>query len=75
MKVKAKKSGDEVEYMISWGDGTTSGWIGSASVVPWSDTHAWATDSTYDIKVMAQCKTHPGVVSGWSEPLSVTVAP
>lgn len=68
--------GDEVEYQISWGDGTTSPWIGSTTVpIPWGWAHAWATDSTYDVKVIARCKTHPTVVSGWSEPLSVTVAP
>jgi len=47
--------GDQTYYIIDWGDGTSSGWIGpyepgfTASI-----SHVWTEEGTYQIKVKAK---------------------
>ncbi|HEC87579.1 MAG TPA: PKD domain-containing protein [Thermoplasmatales archaeon] len=64
--------GDQVYYKFSWGDGTSTGWLGpysSGSTV--SASHTWTSWGTYDIKVKA--KDIHGNESSWSDPLPVTM--
>jgi hypothetical protein len=64
--------GEQIFYMFSWGDNTTSEWLGpfdSGSTV--NAAHAWDEEGTYNVKVKA--KDVNDSVSGWSEPLSVII--
>jgi hypothetical protein len=64
--------GDKISYMFDWGDGTFSSWIGPQnSGTPVSAPKSWPTKGTYQIKVVAK-DTH-GVLSDWSDPLTVTM--
>ncbi|HVQ01382.1 MAG TPA: C25 family cysteine peptidase, partial [Candidatus Thermoplasmatota archaeon] len=61
---------DQVYLMFSWGDNTTSGWVGPYnSGATGSATHTWSKQGSYSIKVMAK-DTH-GKTSDWSDPLPV----
>jgi hypothetical protein len=64
--------GDKIYYLFSWGDGTSSGWIGpknSGDTVKAS--HNWTRRGSYEIRVVA--KDQHGAISEWSDPLSVTM--
>jgi len=64
--------GDKIYYMFDWGDGTTSGWIGPLnSGATASAQKTWNIKNTYEIKVVA--KDQHGVLSAWSDPLSVSM--
>jgi len=63
---------DQLLYLWDWGDGTNSGWLGpynSGSLV--TESHSWADQNTYEIKV--RVKDPDGLMSDWSDPLSVTM--
>ncbi|MGF3585353.1 MAG: PKD domain-containing protein, partial [Thermoplasmatota archaeon] len=63
---------DQVYYKWSWGDGTTSDWLGpydSGETV--TATHTWTTKGTYSVRVKA--KDQSGQESDWSDPLSVSM--
>jgi hypothetical protein len=60
--------GHAVQYRFDWGDGNITNW-GSAT-----QSHAYTTVNTYNIKAQARCQTHTGIVSGWSGTKSVTVS-
>ena len=64
--------GDDVFYLIDWGDNTNSDWIGP---LPSGDnveaSYTWAGEGTYEIRVLA--KDDHGVKSEWSDPLSVSM--
>jgi hypothetical protein len=65
-------NGDNVFYMWSWGDGTTSQWLGPyASGASALTTHTWTEQGAYTIKVKA--KDVHGEESDWSEALTVTL--
>jgi nitroreductase len=63
--------GDEISYLVDWGDGTNSGWVGTYS----SNTtvrfnHSWDAKETYVIK--AKAKDVHDAESGWGT-LQVTI--
>ena len=60
--------GHGVEYQFVWGDGTSSGWSAATSAA-----HAWPASGSYTLKVQARCSVETGLVSGWSEGISVTI--
>ena len=63
---------DQIYYNWSWGDGTTSGWLGP---YPSNQTvqakHTWTKKGNYGIKVKA--KDIHGAESNWSESLPITM--
>jgi hypothetical protein len=62
---------ENIYYMVDWGDGTTSDWLGPyASGETGTADHTWDTRGTYVIKVKAKDAT--GHESDWGE-LEITV--
>ena len=62
--------GDDIFYLFSWGDSTTTDWLGpfkSGDVCKTS--HVWDGNGAYVIKVKARDEL--GLESAWSEPLPV----
>jgi len=63
---------DLIYYLVDWGDGTDSGWIG-----PYNSgdavfvKHKWSSRDVYTVKVKA--KDDYGKESTWSEPTSVSI--
>jgi len=57
-------SGDPVQYLFTWGDGSNSGWL-PAGTTSASKSGGWAV-GTYSVTVQARCATHTSVVSGTS---------
>jgi subtilisin family serine protease len=68
--------GEQVQYMILWGDGTSSGWytpmIGAASV---RVRKAWTVPGAYEVTAMARSSVFKLLHSGPSAPAVVTVRP
>ena len=65
--------GDQVYYQWSWGDGTSSKWLGpfdSGDTV--SASHRWAEEETYEVTVKA--KDCYGAESGWSVAKAIHIA-
>jgi hypothetical protein len=62
--------GDPVQYSFNWGDGSSSEWAPSGVS---SSSHAWSTAGAYAVTVQARSSTQPGVVSGVSAGLTVTI--
>jgi hypothetical protein len=61
-----------VYYLFDWADGTTSGWVGPFdSGAMGSAKKTWTQKGNYAITVIAK-DTH-GVLSPWSDPMSVTM--
>jgi hypothetical protein len=64
--------GDKVSYMFDWGDGSFSSWVGPLnSGETASAKKTYTVEATYQIKVVA--KDFHGVLSQWSDPLSITM--
>jgi len=64
--------GDQVYYQWSWGDNTTSDWLGPfTSGETASASHRWESQGSYQIKVKA--KDTYNWSSTWSDPLNITV--
>ncbi len=64
--------GDEIQYRMSWGDGTYSDWTEwVASGTEEQLSYSWNTAGTYSIRIQAQ--DHYEDKSGWSDQLRVTV--
>jgi len=64
--------GDDVFYLIDWGDQTTTGWAGPfPSGTSMTFNHSWALKGTYAIK--ARAKDSPGLESSWSTPILMTI--
>lgn len=64
--------GDKIWYNFSWGDGTSSDWIGpydSGDLA--SARHIWYAPGRYEVKVKAKDKY--GAESDWSEVLTVNI--
>ena len=71
--VATDPDGDQLRYRFDWGDGTFSEWSPMvASNVSVSMGHAWTSDGTYQIQVIAQ--DEHGLNSSWSPILEVVVA-
>lgn len=64
--------GDDLFYNVDWDDATTSGWIGP---FPSGDDaiiqNIWENPGTYNVKV--QAKDDKGLISDWSDPITVTI--
>lgn len=63
---------DQVYYMFSWGDGSTSEWLGPyESGVTVQASHSWSQLGNYEVKVKAKdtCEAE----SSWSQPLAVSI--
>ncbi len=63
---------DQVYYLLDWGDGSNSGWLGpfdSGEEIEIS--HTWEKEGDFEIKVKA--KDIYGLESEWSDPLSISV--
>lgn len=64
--------GDDVYYLVDWGDQNSSGWIGPfASGTPLTLNHSWALKGTYAIT--ARAKDSHGLEGAWSTPLLMTI--
>ncbi|MBE3136866.1 MAG: PKD domain-containing protein [Thermoplasmata archaeon] len=64
--------GDKISYMFDWGDGTFSAWVGPInSGATGSAKKTWNSQGTFQVKVVAK-DTH-GILSVWSDPLSITM--
>lgn len=64
--------GDQIFYMFSWDDGTSSQWLGPyTSGVTASTSHSWSELGTYNVKVKA--KDTNGATSEWSEPHEISI--
>ncbi|RPJ05334.1 MAG: hypothetical protein EHM36_08440, partial [Deltaproteobacteria bacterium] len=64
--------GHTVEYQFDWnGDGTSdlSFWGSSFQ------SKTWTGVGTYQVRARARCVTDPGLLSTWSEPLTVLISP
>gem|GEM_PF-5452210 len=64
---------DEIQYRFDWGDGTFSDWsdfVGSGEA--FSLQYSWPDVGTYLVK--SQARDDQGVLSSWSEALSVVVS-
>jgi len=64
--------GNDVFYQFSWGDGTTSDWIGP--IISGQDvemTHVWSDKGNYEIRVKARDIFN--AESSWSDPLPISM--
>ena len=64
--------GDQVKYTFDWGDGTKSVTSVVNSGKSASAYHKWTTFGTYQVKAMAT--DSKGAFSGWSSPMTFTIA-
>jgi hypothetical protein len=68
----SEPDGDDVMYLIDWGDDSTSGWIGPFSQCePVKVCHTYLFVGNYNIR--AKAKDINGLESEWSEPFSVDI--
>ncbi len=63
-------TGNPVQYLFDWGDGTDSGWIPTGQL---SASKSWALPGTYQVKVQARSAFQTTALSPWSEILWVTI--
>jgi len=65
--------GDQIRYRFDWGDETYSNWsefvLSNTSI---SMNHSWASNLTYEVRVLAQDEN--GTNSSWSSSLKVNVS-
>jgi len=64
--------GDDIFYLLDWGDDTESEWIGpyeSGDIC--ITTHVWEKQGSYQLRVRA--KDEHGIQSNWSDPLLVSM--
>jgi len=63
---------DQVYYYFSWGDDTTSGWVGPYESGELGEaSHTWNKRGNYEIKVKS--KDEHGLESEWSDPLPISM--
>ncbi|RLF33035.1 MAG: hypothetical protein DRM98_02910 [Thermoplasmata archaeon] len=65
--------GDRLYYLVDWGDGTTSGWVGpysSGGII--NVKHTWINKGVYQVR--AKARDYYGAESSWSEPLTVSMS-
>ena len=65
--------GDNIKYIINWGDGETTETDCYPSCTPVEVCHTYSDQGTYDIKAKAKECTQECLESEWSDPLSVTM--
>ncbi len=68
----ASSEGHDVEYRFDWGDGTYSDWTAAVGGLGRAD-RTWPMAGTFEVKAQARCADHTGIVSDWSNALTVTV--
>jgi hypothetical protein len=70
--VTTEPDNEDVYYLIDWGDGTNTGWLGPYSQGTDVDAQkSWSTEATYIVK--AKAKDTNEVSSEWSDALSVAI--
>jgi len=70
--VTTDPDGDDIYYLLDWGDGSDSGWLGPyRSGAHCNASHQWSTTGQYDMRVKA--KDNYGVQSEWSDPLPISM--
>jgi hypothetical protein len=63
---------DEIYYLFDWGDEEFSQWIGPKnSGQEVTATHKWDSEGAFSVRVKA--KDEHGVMSEWSDPLTITM--
>jgi hypothetical protein len=63
---------DSISFLLDWGDGTQSEWIGPfGSGQTGKATHAWMEIGTYEVKVKARDNLYGQ--SDWSEPTEIII--
>ena len=63
---------ETVTYIVDWGDGTNTGWLGPySSGTSIIESHIWNKTGAYIIK--AKAKDPYGLESDWSDPLPVNM--
>ena len=65
--------GNQVQYMFDWGDGSTSVIGPFDSDISVTASHSWSKSGTYQVKAKAIDADIPGITSGYSDPLTVTI--
>ncbi len=60
--------GHEIEYKFNWGDGSQSSWGSSTR------SHTFTSSGVKNVKVQARCKTHPSVLSEYSNSKAVSIS-
>jgi len=65
--------GDQVFYTFYWGDGSTSVTGRFDSGISVTVSHSWSKAGTYKVKATATDADIPGLTSGYSGPLTVTI--
>jgi len=64
--------GSQLLYLFDWGDGSNSGWLGPfESGETATGSYTWDSSDSYQVKVCA--KNMDGIISEWSDPLSVSM--
>jgi hypothetical protein len=67
--------GHTLGYLFTWGDGTNSGWITTASA-----SHTWTTPGSYTVSVQVRCQTHTNITAtgqltvNMTDPLPTTIS-
>jgi len=70
--VASEPDGEDVYYLIDWGDGTDTGWLGPFTPgVEQTAQKSWDAEATY--VVQAKAKDINQVLGDWSDPLSVLI--
>jgi len=68
--VTTDPEGDQILYMVDWGDGTITDWIGPVnSGEPFYQSHSWSEIGSYDVRVRA--KDVEEAINKWSDPYTV----
>ncbi|HEC82555.1 MAG TPA: DNRLRE domain-containing protein, partial [Thermoplasmatales archaeon] len=66
-------NGENIYYLVDWGDGTNSGWLGPyESGENCIATHFWNNEGNYPVR--AKTKDDYGLIGNWSETLTVNIA-
>lgn len=58
-----------IEYRFAWGD--LSGWSAWSSST--SQSHAWNVATVYNVQAQARCAVNPLLITGFTDPLHVTI--
>jgi hypothetical protein len=70
--VTTDPEGDDVYYLVDWGDGTNSSWLGPyKSGVTVNASHIWSVGGDYEIK--AKSKDIYNNESDWTDPLTIHI--
>jgi outer membrane protein assembly factor BamB len=63
--------GQDVYYLIDWGDGNDSHWIPAANDETVFESYSWSEPGTYEVKARAMDTDE--YMSDWSEPMTVNI--